>query len=65
MVTPAVRDDGKVGRAHAISGGEARRALRQGDGAHVFDPDVDLADLERKVWTEGRYLGRVGGRPAR
>jgi hypothetical protein len=60
-VTKAIRDDAKIARAHKITGSEAQRALRKGDGAHVFDETADLAALESKVWTEGQHVGRLPG----
>jgi hypothetical protein len=60
-ITKAIRDDAKIARAHKLSGSEAQKALRKGDGAHVFDDAADLAALEQKVWTEGQHLGRVPG----
>src|SRR5439155_21082017 len=35
----------------------------RGRGAHVFNDDVDLEELERQVWAQGSYQGRIGQPP--
>jgi RHS repeat-associated protein len=48
-------------RRHTIHGSEVLRDLRRGKEAHVFNEGVDLADLERRVWTHGTYRGEIRG----
>ena len=56
MIHRAVRDDAKTNRAHRLAGSEAKRELRQGRAAHVFNDAVDLRLLESCVWRYGVYI---------
>lgn len=40
-----------------------KKDLAAGKEAHVFNEDVNLADLEKKVWTEGTYQGNLPRSP--
>ncbi|MGA7732684.1 MAG: PA14 domain-containing protein [Chloroflexia bacterium] len=57
----AVQDTAKTLSAHRLSGTEAKRLYRSGEGIHVFNANVDLAKLESKIWTQGMYGGVVRG----
>lgn len=46
---------------HTLEGSQVQRDLRRGREAHVFNEDVDLADLERRVWTQGQHQGTERG----
>jgi len=60
-IIQAVRDDAYTASRHASGGRIVERDLRRGREAHVFNDDVDLIDLEQKVWTEGTSHGVVRG----
>ena len=57
----AVQDTAKTLSKHRLSGTEAKRLYRSGEGIHVFNANVDLAKLESKIWTQGTYGGVVRG----
>ena len=59
-ITKAVRDDAYTAARHLRGGRDVEKSLRKGKEAHVFNDGVDLKALEQRVWTEGRYAGRVG-----
>ncbi len=60
----AVHDLAKTTSAHTLEGAEAQRILGTGKkGIHVFNPDVDLAALEARVWSEGVFQGSVKRAP--
>ncbi|WP_437728376.1 DUF6972 family protein [Sorangium sp. So ce861] len=55
----ATHDVAYTQKRHTRSGSAVQRDLRRGRDAHVFNDDVDLAALERMVWTEGKFHGEV------
>lgn len=59
-VIRVVRDDAYIKSKHTSQGALVRKELAKGKAAHIFHDDVDLEELERKVWTEGVYQGQVG-----
>lgn len=57
----AVRDDAYTTSRHTAGGKQVVRDVAKGKEAHVFNADIDLTELEAKVWAEGTSQGRVRG----
>lgn len=55
------RDDAYMRESHFVGGATAIRDLGRGRDIHVFEPGIDLDQLEREVWLRGEPLGRLVG----
>jgi RHS repeat-associated protein len=56
-----VHDIAYTRSTHTLGGAQAQRELARGKGIHVFNEDLNLAQLEARVWSQGRLVGNTGG----